>query len=117
MRYERLAVFVGGCTAAAAESVCDDALDTLDALVEQSLVRSSRDGRLGMLETIRDYAQEQLALRGADLVVQRHAQYFARFIETVAKDLSTGRGQAMEAISRDYPNVRQALQWLGAADP
>jgi len=115
--FARLAVFVGGLTVAAAEAVCDAELDTLETLVEQSLVRRWEDGRLGMLETIREYASEQLALRGRDPVAQRHAQYFAGLTETLAEDLSTGRHQAMEAIAGDYPNVRQALQWLRSAEP
>jgi len=115
--FARLAVFVGGFTVAAAEAVCDADLGTLETLVEQSLVRRWEDSRLGMLETIREYAFEQLALRSRDPVAQRHAQYFAEVMETLAEDLSTGRRQAMEAVAQDYPNVRQALQWLRAAEP
>ena len=115
--FARLAVFVGGFTFAAGEAVCDCELDTLETLVEQSLVRSSEDGRLGMLETIREFAHEQLTLSGRDPVEQRHARYFASLVDDCAEDLSTGRHQAMETIARDYPNVRQALQWLRTAEP
>ena len=49
-----LAVFAGGCTLEAAEAVCDADLDTLQSLVEKSLVRRT-DERFWMLETIREY--------------------------------------------------------------
>ena len=53
--FRRLSVFAGGCTLESAEDVCDAELDTLQSLVEKSLVRFS-DPRYWMLETIREYA-------------------------------------------------------------
>ena len=58
--FARLAVFVGGCSLDAAETVLDADLDALETLVEQSLVRQT-DGRFWMLETIRAYATERFA--------------------------------------------------------
>jgi predicted ATPase len=113
----RLAIFVGGFTFASAEAVCDADLDTLEALVEQSLVRRSEGGRLAMLETIREFACDQLAERGADRAAQRHAHFFAARVEAIAEDLSTGRHEAMEAVAADYANIRQALGWLRTTDP
>jgi predicted ATPase len=115
--FTRLAIFVGGFTFAAAEAVCEADLDTLEALVEQSLVRRSEGGRLAMLETIREYASDQLAERGADRAAQRHAHFFAELVEAIAEDLSTGRHEAMEAIAADYSNIRQALGWLRTTEP
>jgi predicted ATPase len=115
--FAHLAVFVGGFTVAAAEVVCDADLDTLEALVEQSLVRRSEDGRLGMLETIREYASDKLAEETADGMARRHAHFFAGLVAGIAEDLSTGRHEAMEAIAADYPNVRQALEWLRTKEP
>ena len=62
--FRRLAVFRGGCTLESAEAVCDADLDVLASLLDKSLVRR-RAGRLGeerfwMLETIREFALEQL---------------------------------------------------------
>ena len=45
----------------AAETVCDAELDGLELLVEKSLLRRSSSGRLGMLETILEFARERLA--------------------------------------------------------
>ena len=57
--FARLSVFAGGCTLEAAEEVADADLDTLQSLVEKSLLRFT-DGRYWMLETIREYAAERL---------------------------------------------------------
>ena len=56
--FARLAVFAGGCTLEAAEEVCEADLDTLQSLVEKSLLRHT-DGRFWMLETIREFAGER----------------------------------------------------------
>jgi hypothetical protein len=57
--FVRLAVFAGGCTYEAAEEVCDADPDTLQSLLDKSLVRK-RDSEAGprywTLETIREYA-------------------------------------------------------------
>ena len=59
--FARLSVFAG-CTLEAVEEVADADLDTLQSLVEKSLVRFT-DGRYWMLETIREYASERLRRR------------------------------------------------------
>ena len=53
--FARVAVFRGGCTLDAAERVADADLDTLQSLVDKSLLRHA-DQRFWMLETIREYA-------------------------------------------------------------
>jgi predicted ATPase len=57
--FARLAVFAGGSTLAVAEAICRLDVDTLESLVDKSLVRH-RDGRYTMLETIREYSRERL---------------------------------------------------------
>src|SRR5207302_2578822 len=57
--FARLAVFVGGSTLDSAEEVCDADLDTLQSLVDKSLVRVREGERFWMLETIREYAVER----------------------------------------------------------
>ena len=49
--FRALSVFRGGCTVEAAEAVCDADIDTLQSLVEKSLLRFTRE-RYWMLETI-----------------------------------------------------------------
>ena len=77
-------------------------LDLLDSLVRKSLVtveRVDRHTRYGMLETIRQFAEEQLAATGtiSDEVRDRHARYFAE--QAVAHwDLWEGPGYAPRSI-------------------
>jgi DNA-binding winged helix-turn-helix (wHTH) protein len=54
--FRRAAVFTGSFSLAAAEAVCDTDFDTLESLVEKNLLRRWGGGRLGMLDTIREYA-------------------------------------------------------------
>ena len=66
--FRRLAVFVGGCTLEAIESVCNPendlpVLETVASLVDKSLVNETEthgEPRFEMLETIRDYAGERV---------------------------------------------------------
>src|SRR4029453_14703703 len=73
--YRRLAVLTGGATLEAITAVCDRdgsaeeaLLESLGELLDHHLVRhveaSSDEARLAMLETIREFALEQLIQRG-----------------------------------------------------
>ena len=87
--FDRLSVFAGGWTAAAAEVVCagegvrpEEVLDLLLRLVDKSLVvadtAATEDGRYRSLETLRLYGQQQLGRRGeAAAVRRRHAAFCA----------------------------------------
>jgi hypothetical protein len=57
-------VFAGGCTLEAAEDIAQADLDTLQSLVDKSLLRFA-DGRFWMLETICEFALERLGELGA----------------------------------------------------
>ena len=75
--FRRLAVFPGSFSLDAAEAVSGASLDALESLVVKSLVRRWGSGRLGMLDTIREYAAELLdASPDAYDVYRRHADHF-----------------------------------------
>jgi predicted ATPase len=80
--FARLSVFAGGCTLESAEGVCDADLDTLESLVDKSLVRVREGDRFWMLETIREYAVERLEESGeAEMLQRRHAEHFLALAE------------------------------------
>jgi predicted ATPase/class 3 adenylate cyclase len=116
--FARLSVFDGGCTLEAAEEVCHADLDTLQSLVEKSLVRFSAE-RYWMLETIREFAGERLreadALEGA---MDSHADWMLRRAAEVGRTRALDR-RVREGFIREQDNFRRALAWAeerGRAD-
>jgi predicted ATPase/DNA-binding CsgD family transcriptional regulator len=120
--FGRLAVFVGGFTLEAAQSVAGgdpglDVLPILQRLVEHNLVRRD-DGaiptRYHLLETIREFALEQILARGdADAARLAHATYFLNLAEQAAPALFGSHQLAWLArLEDDHPNLRLALGWF-----
>ena len=115
--FARLAVFAGGFRLEAAEEVCDADLDTIDALLEMNLLRSEEqpDGepRFFMLESIRDYADEQLATHGDSAEIQgRHARWIGEWLEARAQ--ARGKGALIGdwgPEDEEHDNARAALVW------
>ncbi len=100
--FRKLAVFAGGCTLEAAETVCGGSLDTIGSLVDESLVRSDGE-RFSMLETIREYATEALdASASAGDVRRAHAAYYL--------DLARHAGQHA-TLEAGNGNLRAAIRW------
>ena len=112
----RLAVFRGACTFEAAEGVCDADPDTLQALLDKSLVRRREDDgerRYWMLETIREYALERLEESGeAEPIRRRHAMHYLGDPHDVERFWDEDEGPKLHArLNRELPNVRGALDW------
>jgi predicted ATPase/DNA-binding CsgD family transcriptional regulator len=113
-----LAVFVGGCTLEAAQSVVDDpaSMDVLESLVSKSLLRQPEtEGvpRLTMLETIREFGLEQLSnAHEIDSARSAHTSYYLSFAEEAEKGL-TGADQKAWLLRLDgeQDNLRAALHW------
>jgi len=111
--FARLAVFSGGCTLDAAEQVGDADVDTLQSLVEKSLLRHG-DGRFRMLETIREFAADRLEeSSAADDLRCAHAAFFAEFADSRYADLR-GPDAALwlERFEDEHDNFRSALAHL-----
>ena len=110
--FARLAVFRGGCTLESAEAVADADLDSLQSLVDKSLVRV-RGERFWMLETIREYALERLDRSGeADELRRRHAEHFLALAEEAETVIGPHDGDVqlwMARLRADHDNLRAAL--------
>jgi predicted ATPase/class 3 adenylate cyclase len=114
--FARLAVFAGGFTLEAAEAVCDAEIDTLAALVDRSVVRRVGE-RFDMLETIRDFAAEQLAASAdGDAIPDRHAAYFEAMAERVYARRWHDEKEGLDELEREHDNLRAALERLHARD-
>jgi predicted ATPase len=125
---DRCSVFTGGfdvesaCAVAGAEGIDDYAvLDLLDALVRKSLLvvgRSAGRARFSMLETVRQFAEEQLAAEGDLEVVRRaHARHFAaRLTNVLALWDSPRQREAYTWFTTELPNLRTAFRWARAHD-
>jgi predicted ATPase/class 3 adenylate cyclase len=121
---ERCSVFAGGfdLESACAVAGSDDdfaTLDLLDALVRKSLLvadRSSGRTRFSMLETIRQFAEEQLVAGGAATEVRAaHSRYFAGCeADIVALWDSPRQRDAYDWFTIELANLRTAFRW--AAD-
>jgi predicted ATPase/class 3 adenylate cyclase len=110
--FAELSVFAGSFSVEAAEDVCGADIDTLQALVEQSLVRRWGSGRLGMLETIHEFASEKLAASaGADDVLARHGVYFRELAKEQAAKLGVGEPEEgpTSVLAADIENLRAAV--------
>jgi predicted ATPase/class 3 adenylate cyclase len=126
-----LGVFDGGADLPAVAAVLDDGagstgsdpLDLVIGLVDASLVSmtESHDGepRVGVLETIRAFAADRLALTGdLDTVRGRHARHYRQVLEALGPGLRQGRfWQAREALDAEQGNLRAALRWCLEAAP
>jgi non-specific serine/threonine protein kinase len=113
--FARLAVFAGGCTLEAAEEVLEAQLDTLQSLVDKSLVRHTAE-RFWMLETIREYAAEQLEDSGeVNELQRRHAEWFLSLAEDAYPHLRGSPTEWLNRLEREHDNLRAALDWLEAS--
>ncbi len=124
----RLSVFNAGWALEAAEKVCSDEpldeaciLDLLAALVDKSLAiyepHAAGGGRYRLLETVRQYAREELA-KSADAARARH-RHLDFFLEQAeqAEPRLRGPDQArwLERLESDHENLLAALDWCDAA--
>jgi predicted ATPase/DNA-binding XRE family transcriptional regulator len=115
--FARLSVFAGGCTFETAEFVCNadgdlDLLEGLSSLLDQSLIRraGADEPRFAMLETIREYATEQLEeAGGGEHLRRRHARCFLSMAEDA--DSGVARAEGLDRLDSELDNMRAALSW------
>jgi len=121
--FDRLGVFAGSFDTRAAEAITSgdrieewDVVDALADLVAKSMVtadRSTGTTRYQLLETLRQYAREQLDERGtSDTWRRRHAQHYATFAEEAGPGLRSSDELAWRArLALDLDNLRAAVTW------
>jgi non-specific serine/threonine protein kinase len=121
--FRRLAVFAGGWSLEAAESVCSgadlapgDVLDLLSGLVAKSLVLTGEPAdavRYGLLETLREYAAEKLREAGEEaLLRERHAAWHLTLAERAEPELIGPCQDAwLNRLEGDRENLRASQRW------
>jgi predicted ATPase/DNA-binding SARP family transcriptional activator/Tfp pilus assembly protein PilF len=121
--FARLSVFRGGWALEAAEAICEGnggqgagpALNFMEQLRECSLilvVEEAREARYRFLETVREYAWEQLGEDERDSLEQQHAEFYLALAEEAASRL-IGAEQAswLDRLETEQDNMRAALAW------
>lgn len=121
--FRRLAVFAGGFSLEASESMCSggeiDAarvLDLLAKLVDRSLVAVEEiavESRYRLLETVRQYSLEKLRDSGEELRLRRrHRDWCVALAEDAEPELHGPRQREwLERLDREYDNLRGAMEW------
>ena len=123
-------VFRGGIDLAVLETVCAEAvelrvpvLDALAELVDHGLLRraapeSGSLARFAMLETVREFAAEQLAeLPGHDRVRAAHASAFRALAEDLPRPPAGPGRVGLDLLEREHDNFRAALDRYAAMEP
>jgi non-specific serine/threonine protein kinase len=121
--FRRLSVFAGGFTLPAAESVCshtglgaDAVLPLLSQLVDKSLIvprESAGATRYRMLETIRQYAGDQLrGSKDQEHIKRRHAEFCLALAEQAEQQfLGSDQSASLRRLEVEHDNIRAALAW------
>jgi predicted ATPase/DNA-binding SARP family transcriptional activator len=119
--FRRLAFFVGGWTVEAAEAVCGqgqsfDIATSLLSLVDKNLAQRAGDGgapRFTMLETLREFALEQLRRTDEWPDIQRRmATYYVRLVEEAQPRMySLGSAEISKALRLEHANLRVVIRW------
>jgi predicted ATPase/DNA-binding CsgD family transcriptional regulator len=125
--FQRLSVFVGGCTFEAIEAVCTaldikssagQVFDGVASLIDKSLLQQTEqeedEPRLVMLETIREYGLECLRESGEmETTWQAHAEYYLVLAEEAESELVGPQQVAwLERLEREHDNLRAAMRWI-----
>lgn len=120
----RLSVFFGGWNLESAQAITGfdpidelDVFDHLDQLINKSLVTVQYpiggEARYGMLESIRQFAQDKLFEAGEGQILRdRHVDYFVDFSQEAGRHLRLSTMLTWEErIVKEMDNIRSALAW------
>jgi predicted ATPase len=120
--FRLLGIFAGGCTLDAVEALADNptgelfVLDHLDSLVDKNLfqqVTVRGEPRFTMLETIREFALDQLEAPGeATAIRRRHVDFFVHLAERADPHLiSREQVEWLNLLEEEHGNLTAALAW------
>lgn len=131
--FNQLSVFRGGFTLEAAQAICKmepqgsdllefdfqrvDVFDLLSSLVDKSMIVAEHgiqnESRYHMLETLREYGQDQLTDRGQfEDCHRRHAVFYMNLAETAEPETrSHDQVTWMNRLEIEHDNFRAALVW------
>ncbi len=121
--FDRTSVFAGGFDLRAAETVCGfdpidraDVIDLVSSLVDKSMIVAQRGAagmRYRLLETLRQYAEDQMELRGETVLLRdRHAAHLADLIgELDVLVRGQRQNEGAERMSMEWDNLRAAHLW------
>ncbi len=128
--FRQLAVFVGGFTFDAAIDVTGNGtvpegavVEGISSLVDKSLLLPTAaddlinqdlgEPRFVMLETVREFALDELARAGEEASVRRgHADHFRAIAERAEPELrGAGQGAWIARLETELPNLRAVLDW------
>ena len=119
---DRVSVFAGGCDLASTEAICGpasevggDILEALTELADQSLLKveetAEGEPRFRLLDTIRDYAAEQLEADGeVERIRARHRDWYVALVEQAAPELSgTDQRRWLDRLELEHDDIRAVL--------
>lgn len=125
-------VFRGGWTVTAAETVCESGaeearilpegrtLECLTALRDASLLVTTEEGaemRLGLLETVREFAEGRLTEDERVSLERRHADYFRAFVEEAYANIWGAEQKTwFDRLEADLPNLRMVMERFAQED-
>ena len=118
-----ISLFPGGCTLEALQAVVEvnaSVAEVTASLLDKSLVQQheGKDQRVryAMLQTLRDYALEQLTTNGTlEALRQSQAEYYVTLVKTAATQLSgANRVATLDWLDAEIDNLRAVLKWTVA---
>jgi len=113
--FAALSVFRGGWTLVASERVADANLELLQSMIDKSLVRRSESGRYAMLETIREFAAEQLRADDREPILGRLLDYLLELFATANLSEDTRGAPRSDIAHAERPNLEVALAFAAAS--
>jgi predicted ATPase/Arc/MetJ-type ribon-helix-helix transcriptional regulator len=115
--FARLAVFSGSFDLDAAEQVVDADIDSMQSLIDKSLLRRTEDARFFLLQTIHEFAGVLLEAMPTAELRRKHADWYVEIGERLALQLQRdGDRRSLVLIDSEMANIRAALAWLAQVD-